>query len=644
MLGRLLDTDWVEDDLLREWLSECLAEHGQACDDPLSLSRISPAWLMDTTDNCLVDGDGVQDYVALSYRWGTTKHLQNEISTLDSLQQPGAFLHAQFVDLISPTIRHAMGLVRILGERYLWADALCIVQDRGEETAVQLRLMGAIYASAKLTIVAADGDASHGIPGLRGISQPRQLRQIKFPLGQDDHVLIRHKPVFRNADGCTPYFKRAWTYQEYMHSKRRLIVGNNQFHWNCSCMTHHEYMHGADPRSHKLLAQIQFPNILSGIPDFAELNTVAREYNSRELSFEEDALAGVSGLLSVMSRGFAGGFIYGLPEMCFDAALMWKLTPNPQADTAQPGQRRVHSGRNHTILQGSTLPSWSWLGWKGAVSVIDEEHSQDVASFGYSTKRITHWYSQETPSSITPRLIRPTFLDYNFNSRTRSKHLIGLDQQDPNDISSKDTTELLLTKGWKREHFNNPSIRREFTSRLPVPILGKYIYKHLSLPGRHFWRPFPVKHEHAFANWSMPPQHPFLSCDTKRGWFMARINPRDEYYAAFSHVQVCTMGRKKKECGYIQVSSTEYRTGFPTIDSDEGRTIELVAVCLRKRPGFKQVERVKGRFFKCSKFYQEYGVLWVEWVDGVAYRKGAGYIDKRIWDTQRLEDVHLMLG
>ncbi|KAK8108830.1 hypothetical protein PG984_014631 [Apiospora sp. TS-2023a] len=384
-LVRLLDADWVEEDLLREWLSECLAEHEQTCEDPFKLSRVSPAWLIDTIDNCLVDGDGVQDYVALSYRWGTTKQLQDEINILVTLQQSGALLQAQFVDFVSPTIRHAMGLVRIMGERYLWVDALCIVQDKGEETAAQLRLMGAIYASARLTIVAADGDASYGIPGLRGISQPRQLRQIKFPLGQDGHVLIRQTPVFRNADGCTPYFVRAWTYQEYMHSKRRLIVGNNQFHWNCCCMTHHEDMNGADLGSHKWLAQIQFPNILSGIPDFLELNTVAAEYNSRDLSFEEDALAGVSGLLSVMSRGFVGGFIYGLPEMCFDAALMW-MFKRPLAHETQLEQRRVHSGRNHTILQGSTLPSWSWLGWKGAVSLIGREHSQDVVSSGWSTK------------------------------------------------------------------------------------------------------------------------------------------------------------------------------------------------------------------------------------------------------------------
>jgi len=45
---------------------------------------------------------------------------------------------------------------------------------------------------------------------------------------------------------------------------------------------------------------------------------------------------------------------------------------------------------------------------------------------------------------------------------------------------------------------------------------------------------------------------------------------------------------------------------------------------------------------KCGK--DLYGVLWVEWVDGVAYRKGCGYVRKEIWDSHKLEDVDLVLG
>lgn len=147
----------------------CLANHHSRCGNPLNLAKVSPAWLIDTTRNCIVAGRGIQDYVALSYRWGEAAHLQNELRILHELQVPGALLQPQFADLVSPTLKHAIGLTRVLGERYMWADALCIVKDDGDQPSSQLQLMGYIYASAKLTIVAIDGDASHGIPGLRGI-------------------------------------------------------------------------------------------------------------------------------------------------------------------------------------------------------------------------------------------------------------------------------------------------------------------------------------------------------------------------------------------------------------------------------------------------------------------------------------------
>jgi hypothetical protein len=42
--------------------------------------------------------------------------------------------------------------------------------------------------------------------------------------------------------------------------------------------------------------------------------------------------------------------------------------------------------------------------------------------------------------------------------------------------------------------------------------------------------------------------------------------------------------------------------------------------------------------------YDYYNVLWVEWIDGIAYRKGLGRVFKDIWDRQEPEHVHLILG
>jgi hypothetical protein len=39
-----------------------------------------------------------------------------------------------------------------------------------------------------------------------------------------------------------------------------------------------------------------------------------------------------------------------------------------------------------------------------------------------------------------------------------------------------------------------------------------------------------------------------------------------------------------------------------------------------------------------------YGVLWVKWIEGVAYRRGCAYVQKELWKEQHLEDVGLILG
>ncbi|KAK3354621.1 hypothetical protein B0H65DRAFT_19220 [Neurospora tetraspora] len=39
-----------------------------------------------------------------------------------------------------------------------------------------------------------------------------------------------------------------------------------------------------------------------------------------------------------------------------------------------------------------------------------------------------------------------------------------------------------------------------------------------------------------------------------------------------------------------------------------------------------------------------YHVLWVEWIDGIAYRKGVGQVFRSAWERSKAEDVHLILG
>lgn len=82
-------------------------------------------------------------------------------------------------------------------------------------------------------------------------------------------------------------------------------------------------------------------------------DNILQDNLNRHLTYEDDILRAFTGITKILSSGFPGGFHFGLPELFFDAALLWR----PRSFL----ERR-------TSNTGVALPSWSWCGWKGKIS------------------------------------------------------------------------------------------------------------------------------------------------------------------------------------------------------------------------------------------------------------------------------------
>jgi hypothetical protein len=180
--------------------------------------------------------------------------------------------------------------------------------------------MGAIYANATVTIIAADEDGQIGLPGVKDVSHPRNLEQLIVPFG-DEQIVVRNTGIFSMGDGGTQYYERGWTYQEYTMSSRKILFNQKELHWKCQCSVWHEELTLGTETDKYINPRFQI--IMTGFPDFESLEHGICDYSERRLSYDEDALPGILGLFSVVSRSFTGGFLYGLPEMNFDRALCW---------------------------------------------------------------------------------------------------------------------------------------------------------------------------------------------------------------------------------------------------------------------------------------------------------------------------------
>ncbi|KAK2754070.1 hypothetical protein FQN54_007239 [Arachnomyces sp. PD_36] len=181
----------------------------------------------------IVEAQGIQDpYCALSYCWGTKHFLA---TTRDNLSQN---MNGIPLDSFPAVMADAISVVRMLGYRYLWIDALCIVQDDEKDWAHQIAGMHVIYSNADLTISSLVSSDCH-----TGLFRPRTLR-VLHPVALDfwepkqNRQSGMPRAVFPEwaqdnpgIDG--PVHTRAWTLQEQLLSTRILYFGEGILHWEC---------------------------------------------------------------------------------------------------------------------------------------------------------------------------------------------------------------------------------------------------------------------------------------------------------------------------------------------------------------------------------------------------------------------------
>jgi hypothetical protein len=67
-------------------------------------------------------------YIALSYAWGVVADVfETTLVNITQLEDPDGL--KAFENEMPQTMKDAIALAEILGERYIWIDRLCVIQD-----------------------------------------------------------------------------------------------------------------------------------------------------------------------------------------------------------------------------------------------------------------------------------------------------------------------------------------------------------------------------------------------------------------------------------------------------------------------------------------------------------------------------------
>ena len=252
----------------RTWLTTCQNDYGPSC---FAANPPLPTRVLDVSrdDQCRIIGtpaDMKEAYCSVSYQWGGPQEFQLTSSSLQDLKNGFASKD------LPKTIADAVRVTQAFGVRYLWVDALCILQDSSEDKLHEISHMEDIYRRATVTIIAASStSASSGFLTSKKPSDPSFWRSlvplrhpvIKIPADDEQNdaapdvqwVQLLFMDDMEAMDyGVTknPVTSRSWCLQERLVSPRILNYGRWPT-WRCNKLSKSDggFYISSDPQINK---------------------------------------------------------------------------------------------------------------------------------------------------------------------------------------------------------------------------------------------------------------------------------------------------------------------------------------------------------------------------------------------------------
>ena len=394
-------------------LAECEANHKCA---PLEASSL-PRRVLDVGANkdsktFLHETHGESaPYITLSHCWG--KRLMMKTTKTNYDQRRNGISWAQF----PATFRDAIRLTRALKIRYLWIDALCIIQGDELDWEEQSALMATIYSNCYLNLAATHSPDSKGglffrrwIPSFDSKLHPkRHSVESKLLLVQESTTAEAAKVFVRRSlenahidmlivDGggrvysvleTAPLVTRAWAYQERLLSPRTVNFHSAELTWDCGSGYYNfdcECGHLED----QVLEIGNFPILDAGNVTAEEILTtwldVVTQFSRLRLTFARDRLPALAGIAKHIANITQSRYLAGIWETDIARGLLWRTDYAP----GEPDDLENISDVG-TRADPYRAPTWSWA----SVELITERPCSRWVSYNFAyEKRGGQWIDE----------------------------------------------------------------------------------------------------------------------------------------------------------------------------------------------------------------------------------------------------------
>lgn len=348
------------------WLTSCCVQH-PSCSALSKSEQWLPTRLIDIGSEGddswklrVVAEDGLHTpapYIALSYRWGAEPSIMLLKSNMDE------FRRGQYITDFPQTFQDLVTVARHFSVRYVWIDALCIIQDSSQDWVSESATMRYVYANSLCTIAASASSSPEG--GLFRSRQPEQARPavVKIAFGDKapEDFYIWDSEYWLSHFGRSELHSRGWTFQERFLSPRVLSFGHDQIMWEC--MTDHkcEGFPGGVPsheseKSYYPLSKLRAPRQDDQRPLFSERTfqtwiSLAEGYSKCSLTKPTDKLVAFAGIAKLFQENTGDEYVAGLWKSRLVQMLDWTVTT--------PGPGAVDY----------LAPSWSWAPVQSSIKI-----------------------------------------------------------------------------------------------------------------------------------------------------------------------------------------------------------------------------------------------------------------------------------